>query len=452
MFIIKNSIKNIYRYKNKYILFGILYLIIILVASLCVNIFVQMGKITDNILKEYAGVVRFDTGINFTKNKYLEYKNIEHIENMKFFRYNFATNFLKENVSELEVEFHIADNVELLNPGPPVFILGYNMSLLHLAKEDFKIETGRMFENDDECVIAQNAVRRNFEIEHGWQDDLDNWNYLDIGDIIIIKNDEGIYKKFTIVGIQEEDTANDANTIRRMLYTTLEGAEYFTAIASNASGLSYITAPIGENINHLDFNPLRRIYMGLDVLIYLDSPESYFDLRNIMHKEADIIIEPLFPNFRTLINLTQNMQTWSIIFMIIIGLIIISITIISAIILLNNRKYEIAVLRSVGMKKSKLIVSYLIENLAFIWGISIISLITAQFITGIFTGNVFAGIQNLVSPEMFESLTHGANLELLLKNIGIVFGGTTVVVMLSLILACINIIRFEPLKIFNKQY
>jgi ABC-type antimicrobial peptide transport system permease subunit len=121
-------------------------------------------------------------------------------------------------------------------------------------------------------------------------------------------------------------------------------------------------------------------------------------------------------------------------------------------ILMNSRKYEIAVLRSVGMKKSRIIVNYLIENLAFIWGLTLIALIAAQFISRIFTGMIFRDIQDLVSPEIFKQLTRSANLELILQNTGLVFGGTAVVVILSLILACINIIRFEPLKIFNKRY
>jgi hypothetical protein len=58
----------------------------------------------------------------------------------------------------------------------------------------------------------------------------------------------------------------------------------------------------------------------------------------------------------------------------------------------------------------------------------------------------------MVSPEMFEQLTGGGNLALFLQNIAWVFGGATVVVVFTMILACINIVRFEPLKIFNKRY
>jgi hypothetical protein len=39
-----------------------------------------------------------------------------------------------------------------------------------------------------------------------------------------------------------------------------------------------------------------------------------------------------------------------------------------------------------------------------------------------------------------------------MQNVGLVFGGTTAVVMLSLVLACVGIVRFQPLKIFSKQY
>jgi uncharacterized membrane protein required for colicin V production len=104
------------------------------------------------------------------------------------------------------------------------------------------------------------------------------------------------------------------------------------------------------------------------------------------------------------------------------------------------------------MKKSRLILNYLIEKLAFIWGIAAVSLIAAQFIAMPFTGRVFESIRDLVAPDMFAALTSGADFRLIAQNIGFVFGGATAVVMLSLILACVNIIRFEPLKIFNKQY
>ena len=138
--------------------------------------------------------------------------------------------------------------------------------------------------------------------------------------------------------------------------------------------------------------------------------------------------------------------------MLITCLIIVLVTVISTVILQNSRKYEMAVLRSVGATKGRMIVSYLIENLVFIWAIAVVALTVAQFVAPIFTGGVYEGMRELVSAESFEKLAQGADLGTLLQNIGIVFAGATGVVALSLVLACVNIIRFEPLKIFNRQY
>ena len=118
----------------------------------------------------------------------------------------------------------------------------------------------------------------------------------------------------------------------------------------------------------------------------------------------------------------------------------------------NSRKYEIAVLRSVGMKKSYLIFSYLIENLVFVWGITAAASIVAQIIEPIFIEKVFSSIHNMLTPGILESIASATGLSMIFQNIGIVFGGMTVTVILSLVLTCINILRFQPLKIFNKQY
>jgi len=417
-----------------------------------------MEKVTDNILKEYANVIKFDGKISrdsdniplrFTKDELLTYKDIKYIKDIKIFRYNFATTYKKNFLKDFEkgddgltIEFNInGDVIPLGFPLRPVFIFGYNISLLNLAVNDIKLENGRMFETDNECVIVKNKLYPNigkWNEESGGGIESKDWNDLDLDDKIIIKDDDGFYNYFIVVGIIEQNFYDDITTNRCMIYTTLESAEYFDAIASE------------EDMN-FEINNYEKIKMGYEGLIYLDDPDNYYVLRAEMFNRG-IWIEPLFPNFHALTNLTNSMQAWSIIFMIFATFIIICITIISTIILLNNRKYEIAILRSVGMKKSRLIINYLIENLTFIWGVTFISLITEQFITGIFTKDVSAVMQNLVSPKMFEQLTQGVNFETLLLNIGLVFGGTTAVVMLSLILACINIIRFEPLKIFNKQY
>jgi ABC-type antimicrobial peptide transport system permease subunit len=419
-----------------------------------------MGRITDNIIREYAGVLIVEGGAvtdnsfgeppyplrRITKDEFSEFINIEHVEDIGLFRYNFSTTYLKsmknvnwedeDRVNSLglfEKELHIGGKIIPLESSlRPIYIIGYNMSLLYLTIDEFNLEKGRLFENDNEAVISRNAISA------------DNWSYLDLGSKIVIKNNDGIYKEFTVVGIKEQNS-DDINVNRQMIYTTFESAEYFDSVADENPMRSIF------NMNRILVSGRDYISMGYDMLIFLDTPDNYENLRNQMD-EIGVTIQPLYPNYRIIVNLTHNMQGWSIVFTTLLTLTIIIVTIIVTNILLNSRKYEMAVLRSAGMRKSRLIASYLIENLVFIWSIALVSLIVAQFIAPLFTGRVFEGIRELVAPEMFEQLMSGANLELFLQNAGLVFGGTTAVVMLSLILACINIVRFEPLKIFNKQY
>ena len=163
-------------------------------------------------------------------------------------------------------------------------------------------------------------------------------------------------------------------------------------------------------------------------------------------------LEPMFTNFRSLLNMTRVMANNASGFMVITAVLLIFVTVITTVMLLGTRKYEIAVLRSIGMRKSELVISYLIENLVFIWGITIVSFIMAQFITPLFTENIFEGMQTMVSSDVYERITGSFVWDDYIKNFMIVFGGSTAIVLISSIISCVNIMRFEPLKIFNKRF
>jgi len=456
MFAIKNAVKNIYRYKDKYKIFAILYFILIVIASIFAAIFVQINTLTGNMIRDFGSVVTFSEIIvhhgenpfqfnNIKREDFSALMDIEHIDDILFFNYNFSTAHLKPNITELQIELHTDGNIiAFINNSsgeitksdfsvfaPAVIISGYDKSLLHFSTQDFNLNEGRMFENDKEAVISINSSS---------EDNADSWNRLKLGDMVVVKNDDGVYKEFTVVGILEQNRNDDVSTMRKILHTTLEGAEYFQNIAIDQRAAILVGA---EAVN-----------LGYDVLLSLASSGSFTNYQMIKEYlfNMNLMIELPFSNSQTILNLIYTIRGINLGFILLSATAIIIVTIITTVILLNNRKYEIAVLRSVGMKKSRIIANYLIENLTFVWGITIIAFMIAQFIIPLFMRDTFAGIQDLVAPEMFEQLTNGGNFGLILQNAGLVFGGTTAVVMLSLILACINIVRFEPLKIFNKQY
>jgi hypothetical protein len=397
-----------------------------------------MIQITENLTKEYCGVVRITGSDAISKDDYMSYNNNVYVENVKIFGYNFSTSDMQNQLfNERNIQLYTTDGIKTLNYllYNPVLIFGCDLSLRHFSDIEFNVVEGRMYENDDECVITKNSKRIN-----------ENWNYLNVGDKITFEIPGLFYKKFMVVGILEEDPYNDTNTNARFIYTTYESAEHFQHVRGDKHAIYYI---IGA-----EHGPKRQIRIGYDALFYLKDHNDFYNFRNDVFTQSNFtrFIEPLFDNFDTIKNLLSNMQAWCMLFMVLTVFIIIFITIMATIILLNSRKYEMAVLRSVGMKKSRLIINYFIENLVFIWGTTMISIVSAQFILRLFTNNVFADIRDLISAESFENLIQGRNFGLLMQNAGIVFGGTTTVVILSLVLVCVNIIRFEPLKIFNKQY
>ena len=331
----------------------------------------KMKQTTDIIIYEYAGVVRFDRMFSsynpdmimrFTKDEYLSLADIKYINKIELYKYNFATISARDFLNEinngnciLEVELHVDGEVEPLDfPLKPVFILGYNMSLLHLAADEFDLERGRMFENDSEAVITRELNPYPYRWDENmseWVESL-TWNSLDLGDMLVIQSDDGLYKEFTVVGIQAENPADPPNTNRRMIFTAFEGAEYFESIAEESMTSVAITPMMNMDATRVEYQDF--VNMGYDVLIYLNSPDDFKHLQTEMY-EKGVLIAPLFPNFNSIMSLTTVIQAWAMVFMIITGFIITTVTIITTIILLSTRKYEIAVLRSVGMRKRRII-------------------------------------------------------------------------------------------------
>ncbi len=456
MFLIRNAIKNIYRYRRKYITYGILFLLLITAASVCVGIYLRMSEATDAIVREYAGVSVLNVDLadidlynppdRLTRKDFESLADIEHISDIKMFRYNFRTDFLKEDASPLNVTVNSSVGIEA-----PVFVLGYNTSLLHLTSEEFSLASGRMFEGGQECIISKNSKAED--------ETSAKWNVIAVGDTILISG-SGVSREYTVVGILEENGDDTANTNRRSIYTSLEGAEYFECIArvegAAVFGYSLEPATIKDIANDFDAAKDSSIGMGYEVLVYLDDPEEFLNVQDDFYQiELEgyfLTLQPMFSDFRSMLSMTRVMSSGTGGFMVITAILLIFVTVITTIMLLGTRKYEIAVLRSIGMKKSRLTVSYLIENLAFIWGITAVSFIIAQMISPIFTVHIFDGIQSMVSAEVYERIMGSFGLRDIMMHFGTVFGGATVIVLLSSLLSCINILRFEPLKIFNKRF
>ncbi len=476
MFVLRNSIKNIYRYRRKYILIGIILFIIVLIASVLVGIFNYSAMTTEALKMKYVGTVKVsrDGGFgikNFDKADYLLFGDCEYVERVDFSSYiisSVSMGHTRYDITEDHRSFYSEEDYEaLINQPPivkteltikdetrtlkslninPVYIMGYDYDTLPDDKKArFVIESGCMYENGDECVIAVNP-----EIPD------EEWNLLGVGDTIKISVHNGIVKEYTVTGILKSDDTITADTKTRVLFTTFDSAEAFrssiqTATAQVTKGP--VNNPIEPDMGIPKADDALNEYIErYEVSVVLKSYEYYDDFIEYMRGIGGYISAPLYENYSSILGLLNQSYAWSILFIVIIAIVLAFMTIVTTILNLSSRKYEIAVLRSIGMKKGQLIFGYLIENLIFVWGITTAAFLAAQMIEPIFIENVFEGIHSMLSPEMSELFTSMTGLNRFLQTIGIVFGGTTVTIILSLVLTCINIVRFQPLTIFNKRF
>lgn len=481
LFLIKNSIKNIYRYKGKYILIGIILFTIVFIASALIGILNYSAQTTEALKTKYAGTVIVSKGLNvsinnFNKSDFFIFNDCEYVESVNFSSYiisSYSMGHTKYDVTEQHKAFYSEEEYEKLKNQPPVvkteltikgeshplnnlntnpvYIMGYEYNILPDDKKArFVLTNGRMYENDNECVIAVNHMIPD-----------ETWNLLNIGDTIKINVHNGTEKEYTVTGILKSDENITADTKTRVLFTTFDSAETFgTALHSPDSKAQIVTkGPVNNPIEPSmklsdsdDDKSRAEIIERYEVLVTLKSYENYNNFQSYLREFEGYYCSPLYENFASLLSLLNQSYAWSILFIVIIAIILLFMTIFTTLFHLNSRKYEIAVLRSIGMKKSKLISSYLIENLIFVWGITAVAVTLAQIIQPIFIDKVFASVHNMLSSEMLQALTDTFGSNIMLKNVSAVFVGMTITIILSLVMICINIVRFQPLKIFNKQY
>lgn len=147
------------------------------------------------------------------------------------------------------------------------------------------------------------------------------------------------------------------------------------------------------------------------------------------------------------IDSASNTNIISFMLLIIVLIIIIITTIITSVMYLLNRKYEFAVLRSIGMSNTKIIVSYIVETMVFVSFTSLVAIITGQliFLYGSLPESMKSSFESLIDTSLPIR-------EILVFNSLSVIFGMIVLVGITVIISMIYILSFEPLKIFNKYY
>lgn len=375
MYIIKNAWINIKRHLGRNILIGLIVLVVALSSTIALSINTSGNKLIESYKDKNELAVSFrldmsklrDESNTYTKLTVSDIENYADSDYVSSYYYTLDTSLSSDDIEAIDMseKFEPKDNGNAPNSEMPDRGQGKeNIG----SQGDYKITAYsnpsyiENFINGTSKITSGSMITKDDEENHiVISEELATQNDLEVGDEITfyLPSDSSITYTFEITGIFEttDDSASD---------------DFMNINVLNAQNQIYTTVTAINNILEDDdsSNSLNAtIYLKNqdDLEVYTEEVKDkglsdYYTLSD----NTDEITSTLTP--------IKNISNFSMTFLIII--LIVGAIILAVINILNirDRKYEIGVLRAIGMSKTKLILSLLIELfivtvIAFIIGI-----------------------------------------------------------------------------------
>ena len=377
MYIIKNAWINIKRHLGRNILIGLIVLVVALSSTIALSINTSGNKLIESYKDKNELAVSFrldmsklrDESNTYTKLTISDIENYADSDYVSSYYYTLDTSLSSDDIEAIDMseKFEPKDNGNAPNSEIPRGDIGGNGDDM-TSQGDYKITAYsdpsyiENFINGTSKITSGSMITKDDEENHiVISEELATQNDLEVGDEITfyLPSDSSITYTFEITGIFEtiDDSASD---------------DFMNMNALNAQNQIYTTVTAINNILEDDDSS-----NSLNATIYLknqDDLEAYAEEVKdkglsdyyTLSDNTDEITSTLTP--------IKNISNFSMTFLIII--LIVGAIILAVINILNirDRKYEIGVLRAIGMSKTKLILSLLIELfivtvIAFIIGI-----------------------------------------------------------------------------------
>lgn len=371
MYLFKNAFRNIIRSKGKNILIGI----IITVVTICTCIGLAIHEAGDNLLKTYKKTnplaISFNLDMNSLRNADDDTKTnfegltvadiIEYSDSnlVKDFYYTLESSISSDDISPIQDNERPTNdenrpNNKMQSMGDFRITAYSNFAYL----EDFengikKISKGTMVtgsSEDNEIVISKNLADE---------------NDINLNDSITftLPDDGNTTFTFNVVGIYEDTSDNSSSNFMNMNALNSSNQLY-----ANLNSIQKILDATQED------NTKLVATNGLTVKYYLTSNDNLTSFEKEVREKGLSTYYTITTNEEEILQTLkpiQNISTFSMNFLIVI--IIIGIVVLSVINFLNirDRKYEIGVLRAIGMSKVKVTLQLVLE----IFFIAVVSLV-----------------------------------------------------------------------------
>lgn len=490
MFIFKNALISITRNKGRNILIGI----IILVIACASTITLAINNTAADLISSYQSAYDKELTISFNREnmtKDFDFSKREKIEDMKdkfdnissytisdvesfadseyissyYYTYNISLN--GNNIEKAESEKSDDKNM----PGFP----GGGMSFGKTSSYDFTLNGYSSLEAMSEFMegtyemteIADDAWDKAFDGNYAFiNEELASYNSLSVGDTFKLEDEDGNTYKFTIVGIYKENESgvsspmdlfsNSANTI-------ITNASALVAINKSNSNVKGSVNPTFIINNYGDKDAIRAEFYekGLNENYTVETNE-----------------ETATAGLKSIKNVQSFATIFLIITLIIGGIVLFIINMIN----IRERKYEIGVLRTIGISKSKLTMQFVSELLmvgcvALLIGAGIGAVMSKDVSNSLLSSEIqssqsssekikgnfggpggfnpmengsmkdFAGGKGKPNVQAYESIDAVVNITVLIELLGIGLA----LILVSSLAAMVSIQRFSPLTILKER-
>lgn len=399
MFILKNAMISITRNKGRNILIGA---IILVIACAC-TITLAINNTAKDLITSYESAYDKELTISFNREnmmKGIDFRNKDDMSDAKN-RFNNITSYTIDDVKNFAESNHIENYYYIYN----ISLNGNNIEKADYESEnsdsketnrsgkefnfggssyDFNLNGYSRVEAMNEFIegtyemkeLAENAWNIAFDGNYVFiNEELASYNNLNLNDKIKLEDESGLIYEFEIVGIYKENESNSESSMSffsNSANTLITNADALVKITSQNENIKGYVTPtfIIDNYENKDKVQEEFYEKGLDENYILETNE---ELAN--------------SGVSSVKNVKSFATTFLIITLLIGGIVLLIINMIN----IRERKYEIGVLRTIGISKVKLTMQFVSE------------LLIVGFITLMLGAGIGATMSKSVSNSLLSS-------------------------------------------------
>lgn len=483
MYILKNAITSIIRNKGRNILIGL----VILVIACATSITLAINNTSTNLINTYKSKYQTEATIGINRENMMKDFNPENKEETKenmqekfssissisvdsikeyadsdYVKSYYYTMKVGVNANDLEKasmtsnsdnekqDENRPEKKEFSNQTEGDFeLLGYSSlnAMNDFIEGNYKITSGEVFTDfeSDSCLINK---------------ELATLNNISVGDKITIVNPQNEDKTYelTVTGIYEESSSNSGmNMFANSVNTIITNTNFIQKVSADDEDLSVETSPT----------------FTLTSSKVVDKFESELREKGL---DDNLSVETNLDQVENSTKTISNVKTFSITFLIITLVIGTIVLFVINMINIRERKYEIGVLRTIGMKKTKVAQQFLYELLivaftSLILGAGVGATLSVPVSNHLLQSEISSSkqeteniannfghgpekkqdrqnkFQGVANVETFKSIDAVVDFKVLIELLGI----GLVITLISCTSSIISIQRFSPLTILKER-